>query len=121
MPLKARLVVLSACDSGSGQLRAREGVMGLARAFLAAGAGAVVATLWPIDDRATRRMTLALHRHVLAGQSFAAALALAQRELRRDDPHPFYWAPFVLLDRAVGGAPRQPVGPATDTSPMPTR
>lgn len=98
LELDLDLVVLSACDTGAGQTLAGEGMLGLSRSFLSAGAAQVLASLWRVDDR----WTAALMRHFYAahwqqGRPPAAALALAQRRLI-DEPRATVrdWAPFVL-------------------------
>jgi CHAT domain-containing protein len=107
--LRARLVVLSACQTGlaSGivsDVPAGDDWVGLVRAFLAAGAEHVVATLWAVEDRSTASLMERLHRKYKAGMSAVAALSAAQRETLRnaDTAGPFYWAGFV----AVGGGSR---------------
>jgi hypothetical protein len=99
IPLTARIVVLSSCESAGGEALAGEGVAGLANAFLAAGAGAVLATLWPVDDLATERFMHAYYRALGRGASAAVALRDAQRQVRtrRAWRHPYYWAGFVLV------------------------
>jgi CHAT domain-containing protein len=94
----ARLVVLSACETQSGRLFNGEGLMGLARAFLASGAGAVVATQWPVGPAAADLMG-EFYRRLASGAQPAAALRAAKLALRRDPTtaHPFYWAGFVLV------------------------
>jgi CHAT domain-containing protein/tetratricopeptide (TPR) repeat protein len=78
---RARLVVLAACDSGRAYTPGGEGVTSLARAFLAAGAHTVVASLWDVDDRATSRLFYPFHRALLAGLDPADALREAQLDL----------------------------------------
>lgn len=105
--LDADLVTLSACQTGLGSghftaVPAGDDFVSLTRAFLYAGAGSVMATLWEIDDRSTvefmegfyRRLKLSENR-----QDKAVVLALAQRELRLSEryKHPYYWAPFILV------------------------
>jgi CHAT domain-containing protein len=104
LTLNARLLVLSACQTGlaSGQLSdvpAGGDWVGLVRAFLNVGARNVIATLWPIEDRSTASFMGQLHRRLRAGESEAAALAAAQRAALRDPAtaDPFYWAGFVLV------------------------
>ena len=94
----ARLVVLSACETLSGRLYRGEGLMGLARAFLAGGAEAVVATQWPVGP-STARLMSAFHRQFAASGDPAAALRAARLSLRQDPAtaHPFFWAGFVLV------------------------
>jgi CHAT domain-containing protein/tetratricopeptide (TPR) repeat protein len=104
LPLDGQTVVLSACRTIIGPDLRGDGLQGLGRAFLHAGAGTVVASLWEVDDRAT--MVLMRHFYeALAGRRLTAdrALAIAQRRLQRDQRwrHPRYWAGFVAL-----GAPR---------------
>jgi CHAT domain-containing protein len=96
-----RLVVLSSCSSALGTYRASDESASLASAFLAAGAPAAVASLWDVDDTATRAFTLALHRELRNGVSPALALQGAARKLLQSgDPqlsHPSIWAAFELL------------------------
>lgn len=100
MELTADLVVLSGCETGAGLSRPGDELLGLARAFLHAGAGSLVASLWPVDDRATRSLMGHFYRH-LKTSGPGAALRLAQQAIRREMPHPYYWAGFVH----VGAAP----------------
>jgi CHAT domain-containing protein/Tfp pilus assembly protein PilF len=94
-----QLVVLSACDTGRGDIKLGQGVYGLRRAFLVAGAETVVMSLWKVNDDTTRQLMEAYYRHLLAGQGRATALREAMRELRRTEPHPHYWAPFLAMGR----------------------
>jgi CHAT domain-containing protein/tetratricopeptide (TPR) repeat protein len=96
------LVVLSACDTGLGEVRAGEGVFGLRRAFQAAGARTLVMSLWGVDDRTARMwMQVFYERRLMAGASIAeaahqASLAeLSARRTARRSTHPFHWAGFV--------------------------
>ncbi|MGH7753126.1 MAG: CHAT domain-containing protein, partial [Gemmatimonadales bacterium] len=94
----ARLVVLSACETQSGRLFNGEGLMGLARAFLASGVGSVVATQWPVGPSAADLMG-EFYRRLAMGTPPATALQAAKRTLRLNPAtaHPFYWAGFVLV------------------------
>jgi len=96
--LRARLVVLSCCHSGQGEVSS-EGVVGIARAFLFAGARSVVASLWAIDDEATMEFMKSFYQHLRGGESTSAALQRAMKCLRDSDNFsaPKYWAPFVLI------------------------
>ncbi|WP_233583418.1 CHAT domain-containing tetratricopeptide repeat protein [Corallococcus sp. CA053C] len=108
-----QLVVLSACDTGRGDVKLGQGVYGLRRAFLVAGAETVVMSLWKVDDRTTSTLMEAYYRQLLAGQGRATALREAMLELRRTFPHPYYWAPFIAMGRDAPlrlGAPRGPGG-----------
>ena len=97
--VSADLVVLSACDSGTGAFVRGEGVLGLARAFLAAGAPTVVASLWKVPDAATRDLMIAFHAHRKRGKPPAAALRAAQEDVKKDWPHPSHWAAWVVWGR----------------------
>ncbi|RKH47070.1 CHAT domain-containing protein, partial [Corallococcus llansteffanensis] len=94
-----QLVVLSACDTGRGDVKLGQGVYGLRRAFLVAGAETVVMSLWKVNDETTSTLMEAYYRQLLAGQGRTAALREAMRELRRTLPHPYYWAPFIAMGR----------------------
>jgi len=103
LPLRARLIVLSACQTGlaSGALAdvpAGDDWVGLVQAFLTAGASTVLATLWPVQDRSTAQIMSQLYDGLAAGETTAAALAQAQRTAlgRRETAHPFFWAGFTL-------------------------
>ena len=104
--IDARLVVLSACQTGLGSGRmsdvpAGDDWVGLVQSFQAAGARNVIATLWPVDDRATADLMRDFYGELRAGRSEMDALAAAQRRaLRRAGTgSPFYWAGFVLDGR----------------------
>ena len=95
----SEMVVLSACDTGLGRLVQGEGIVGLTRAFMYAGAPTVCVSLWKVADITTPTFMEALYESVLAGQSKAEALREAQLRLLEGgfSAHPFYWAPFVLV------------------------
>jgi CHAT domain-containing protein len=92
-----QLVVLSACDTGRGDVKMGQGVYGLRRAFIVAGAETVVTSLWKVKDDTTSELMEAYYRNLLAGQGWAVALREAMRALRQSRPHPHYWAPFIVL------------------------
>lgn len=92
-----QLVVLSACDTGRGDVKLGQGVYGLRRAFIAAGAETVVTSLWKVNDETTRELMEAYYVNLMAGQGRATALRGAMQALRRTQPHPHYWAPFITL------------------------
>ena len=93
---KTDLVVLSACETSRGQLSAGDDIIGLNRAFIYAGAPTVIASLWTVDDEATRVLMIAFYGYLKQGFGKAAALTQAQLDLRKQFPHPYYWAAFVL-------------------------
>ncbi len=98
MYIPARLAVLSACDTGSGRVTA-DGVLGLARAFLAAGTRSVVVSLWRVDDSATADLMRHFYARLAAGDNPASALRSAQLAIRSEYPDPRYWAAFVSTGR----------------------
>lgn len=102
LALDADLVVLSACETGLGVVTHGEGLLGLTRAFLCAGADSVCASLWKVDDEATSELMVRFYGHVRSGDSPVDALRKAQLALL-DDPRwcdPVYWAAFVLVGKA---------------------
>lgn len=96
--LRARLVVLSCCHSGQGKVKA-EGVVGIARAFLAAGARSVLVSLWAIDDKATLEFMRSFYQNLLEGRRASESLNQAMKCLRESHGYSDvkYWAPFVLI------------------------
>ncbi|HEX6864618.1 MAG TPA: CHAT domain-containing protein, partial [Thermoanaerobaculia bacterium] len=99
LELRADLVVLSACQTALGQEIRGEGLVGLTRGFMYAGAARVLASLWSVDDRATSVLMERFYRHMVSsGMSPAAALRQAQVEMSRnpDWQSPYYWAGFSL-------------------------
>ena len=97
--LSAELAVLSGCGTGMASVRGADELVGLTRGLLHAGARAVLATLWDVNDESTAQFMDAFYRELLASGRPAAALRTAQLELRERFPHPYYWAPFLLVGR----------------------
>ena len=96
--IRARLVVLSCCHSAWGEVKS-EGVVGIARAFLGAGARSVLVSLWAIDDEATMEFMKVFYRHLVRGRSSSEALNKAMKSMRESVRFSAvrYWAPFVLI------------------------
>jgi CHAT domain-containing protein len=92
-----KLVVLSACDTGLGEVHNGEGVYGLRRAFVLAGAESLVMSLWPASDYSTRSLMTSYYRNLKQGLGRGEALRQVQLDRLRRDPrlHPFYWANFI--------------------------
>jgi CHAT domain-containing protein len=98
--LNADVVVLSACETGSGRLQGQEGVMNLARAFLTAGARSVVASLWDVDDRSTATLMESFYEHLKRGVTVTQALRQAQLDFIKDygdKAKPNLWAGFEVI------------------------
>jgi CHAT domain-containing protein/tetratricopeptide (TPR) repeat protein len=93
--LATELVVLSACETGLGDVIAGEGVMGLRRAFAVAGARTLVLSLWKVPDEQTRMLMTRFYQGLISGQGRAESLRAAQDRVRREFPEPFYWAAFI--------------------------
>ena len=96
--MRARLVVLSCCHSAQGEIKA-EGVVGIARAFLGAGARSVLVSLWAIDDKATLEFMKNFYQLLVKGKSASEALNQAMNCMRESEEFGVvkYWAPFVLI------------------------
>ena len=99
LTLSCQLVCLSACETGVNNVAAGDEILGLARGFLAAGAPSLLATLWTVDDQATASFMGSFYHRYSCGAGIAESLRAAQLELRAALPHPYFWAPFVLLGR----------------------
>jgi CHAT domain-containing protein len=109
---KTDLVVLSACETGMGEVEAGQGVYGLRRALVLAGVPSQVISLWKVDDEATRDLMIAFYDGLRRNESPSAALRKAKLSLlsRPQTAHPFYWAAFI-----ASGDPAQSVGPLPQT------
>jgi CHAT domain-containing protein len=100
LSLRADLVTLSACDTGSGKLLGEEGIASLERAFLLAGAKSVIASLWTADDTFTIALMKRLYQHLVDGYDNGTALRQAKLDLLKefgDEALPIYWAGFTLV------------------------
>ncbi len=101
------LVVLSACQTQLGELSKGDEIVGLNRAFLYAGTPNIIATLWSVNDKVTGLLMEQFYINFRSGMTVAEALRLAQKEIRIEYPHPYYWAAFVLtgdggvVDRSI--------------------
>ncbi|XP_044166260.1 tetratricopeptide repeat protein 28-like [Acropora millepora] len=97
--LRARLVVLSCCHSGRGRILEGEGLVGIARAFLAAGSRSVLVALWAIDDEATMVFMKSFYQYLKKGKTASVALHQSMKSLRESEEFSEmrYWAPFQLI------------------------
>ncbi|WP_346291756.1 CHAT domain-containing protein [Sphaerothrix gracilis] len=96
LDLEADLVVLSACDTGLGEITG-DGVVGLARSLLGAGAKSTVVSLWAVPDAPTAELMVAFYQQLFAGRGKAHALRQAMLHTKANHPNPRDWAAFVLI------------------------
>lgn len=111
-----QLVVLSACDTGRGVVKLGQGVYGLRRALVVAGAQTLVTSLWKVNDETTHQLMESYYRNLLAGQGRGAALRAAMKALRQKQPHPHFWAPFIAIGQ---DKPLQGLVPSTGARSTP--
>jgi CHAT domain-containing protein/tetratricopeptide (TPR) repeat protein len=97
LPLRADLVTLSGCSTGLSEVVAGDELVGLMRGLLYAGARGILVSLWDIHDGATAEFMASFYRTLRNGGGKAAAVQAAMREIRARYPHPYYWAPFILV------------------------
>jgi CHAT domain-containing protein len=91
------LVVLSACETGLGELQAGEGVYGLQRAFLVAGAKTIIMSLFKVSDEATQQLMVKFYRKWIETGNKRQAFIDAKKEIRNEYKDPIYWGPFVMI------------------------
>lgn len=99
--LKVRLIALSACESGLGKIIRGEGILGLTRAFIYAGAENILVSLWQVADKSTSELMIEFYKNVLDGKNFTSSLREAKLKLIKDGTYsyPLEWAPFVLIGK----------------------
>lgn len=99
LKLDADLVSLSGCATGLNVVTAGDELLGLIRGLLYAGAKSLLLTLWNVHDRSTAEFMTLFYRRLQKSADKAAALQGAMQDLRRNYPHPYYWAPFTLIGK----------------------
>ncbi len=101
LQLNADMVVLSACETGIGELQKGEGIISLARGFTYAGAKSIITSLWSVEDKCTKDIMISFYKYLDQGLTKDAALRQAKLDYINDeqtthvDAHPFYWSPFI--------------------------
>jgi tetratricopeptide (TPR) repeat protein len=99
LDLAGALVTLSACESGRNEVFAGDELIGLTRAFLGVGASTLVVSLWLVQDETTASLMEMYYERLHDGAGPAEALRAAQLAIKDERPHPYYWAPFVLVGK----------------------
>lgn len=103
--LPGTFVTLSACESGRSQVIGGDELLGLPYAFLGAGAQGLLVSLWLVEDQTTAALMPHFYQQLVQGARYPAALRQAQLALKTSHPHPYYWAPFVLIGQHSGLVP----------------
>jgi CHAT domain-containing protein len=101
MQLSAELLTLSGCATGLNVVAEGDELLGLIRGALYAGARSLLLTLWEVNDRSATSFMTAFYRRLVTARSKAEALTLAAHEVRESHPHPYHWAPFVVVGKAL--------------------
>lgn len=101
MRLSAKLVALSGCATGMNFVAAGDELLGLQRGLFCAGASTLLLSLWDVHDRSTSELMQLFYREYLRSGEMAGALQLAMQQLRQQNPHPYFWAPFVLVGKVA--------------------
>ncbi len=93
-----KLIVLSACDTGLGDIDNVDGVFGLQRGLKRAGVKTILMSLWKVPDKETKELMETFYKELLSGKTPLQSLKLAQEHLKNEGKSPYYWAGFILLD-----------------------
>lgn len=100
LTLGAELTTLSGCETGMNAVYGGDELVGLSQAFLSAGTPSLVVSLWRVHDRSTTLFMQSFYQALLDGTTRPDALRRAARRVREEYPHPYYWAPFILLGKS---------------------
>ncbi|MEZ5308289.1 MAG: CHAT domain-containing tetratricopeptide repeat protein [Pyrinomonadaceae bacterium] len=96
--LGAKLVTLSACETGLNKIYAGDEILGLARGFLSAGARGILMSLWTVNDKSTSMLMSSFYKHLEESTTPATALRAAVREMITESENPYHWAAFVIIE-----------------------
>jgi CHAT domain-containing protein len=100
LQLGNELTVLSACETGMSAVWEGDELLGLARGFLYAGTPSLVVSLWTVNDRSTAQLMRHFYEGLQNGLSKSRALQEAMLQVKTFFPHPYYWAPFILMGKS---------------------
>jgi CHAT domain-containing protein len=101
LTLDAELITLSGCSTGMNAVSPGDELLGLIRGLLYAGARALLLTLWDVHDQSTAEFMSKFYLRLARGESKSRALQSAVQDLRYEYPHPYYWAPFILIGKSL--------------------
>ena len=93
------MVVLSACETGLGEIKSGEGVYGLQRAFQIAGASTVLLSLWEVSDEGTQNLMIAFYKNWLQSGNKYDAFRKAQLEMKTKYKFPYFWGAFIMVNQ----------------------
>jgi CHAT domain-containing protein len=99
LELPAELIALSGCSTGLNVVAAGDELLGLARGLIHAGAETSLLTLWDVQDHSAAQLMTSFYRQLVCGRTKADALQQAMKQVRLEHPHPYYWAPFILMGK----------------------
>lgn len=105
MRLGARLAVLSGCATGMNVVAAGDELLGLQRGLFCAGATSVLLSLWDVHDRSTAELMQSFYRRYIETGEMAESLRAAMQQVRAENPHPYFWAPFILAGKLADSKP----------------
>lgn len=94
-----KLIVLSACETGLGDIKAGEGVYGLQRSFLVAGVNTLIMSLWKVDDTSTQKLMTEFYKNFAATKNVEDSFLKAQKSLKAEFSDPYYWGAFVMIQK----------------------
>ena len=99
MSCQTNMVALSGCQSGLAEVSGSDDLLGLVRGFLYAGARSLLLSLWSVNDESTATLMAEFYKEWQAGSTRTKALQSATQKVRQIYPHPFHWAPFILIGK----------------------